>query len=115
MIVALVSLWCLTTCRSLQIHCIGDININYLVNSNKKLRLDAMLCLYNLPGKADCPTRIQNKSSTAINNVCIGTFKINNYSISSLFNGLSDNDTQLVMIKHINFQMQNYHIHKIRT
>jgi len=74
-----------------------------------------MLCLYNLSGIADCPTRIQNKSSTAIDNVCTGTLKINNYSISSLFNGLSDHDVQLVMIKDINFQVQNYHIHTIRN
>ena len=74
-----------------------------------------MLCLYKLSGIADYPTRIQNKSSMAIDNICIGTLKINNYSISSLFNGLSDHDVQLVMIKDINFQMQNYHIHTNRN
>jgi len=71
--------------------------------------------LYNLSGIADCPKRIQNKSSTVFDNICIGTCKINNYSISSLFNGLSDHDTQLVMMKDINFQIQNYHIHTIRN
>jgi hypothetical protein len=74
-----------------------------------------MLCLYNLSGIEDCPKRIQNKSSTVINNICIGTFKINNYSISSLFNDPSDHDAQLIMIKDINFQMKNYHIHTIRN
>lgn len=77
--------------------------------------LDALLCLYNLSGIVDYPTRIQNKSSTAIDNISIGTFKISNYSISSLFNDLSDHDAQLVMIKDINFKMQNYHIHTIRN
>jgi len=66
-----------------------------------------MLCYasYNLSGKADCPTRIQNNSSTVIDNICIDNLKINNYSIYSLFNGLSDQDAQLVLIKDINFQM----------
>jgi hypothetical protein len=72
-----------------------------------------MLCLYNLSGVTVCPTRIQNKSSTVIDNICIGTLKINDYSISSLPNGLFDHDAQLIMIKDINFQTQNYHIHTI--
>lgn len=50
-----------------------------------------------------------------IDNICIGTLKINNYNISSFFNGLSDHDVQLVMIKDINFQMQNYHINTNRN
>jgi len=54
------------------------------------LQLDAVLCLYNLSAIADYPTRIQNKSSMVIDNICIGTLKINNYNISSFFNGLSD-------------------------
>jgi tyrosine-protein phosphatase YwqE len=73
-----------------------------------------MLC-YNLSGIADCPTRIENKSSTGIDNICIGILKINNYNISSLFNGLSEHDAQLIMIKDINFQMHNYHIDTIRN
>lgn len=113
--VAVVSLWCLMTCRFLQIHCTGDININYLVNSKKKLQLDDMFVLYILSSIAYFPTRIQNKSSTVIDNIFIGTLKINNHSISSLLNSLSNHDAQFIMIKDINFQIKKYHNHTIRN
>ena len=37
----------------------GDINIDYLINSDRKTRLDALLKTYNLTSLVNFPTRIQ--------------------------------------------------------
>jgi hypothetical protein len=60
----------------------------------------------------DFPTRIPTNPGTAVSCIFIDTLKMNNYTISSLINGLSDHKTQLVM-KDINFQIQNCLIYTI--
>jgi exonuclease III len=44
----------------------GDINIDYLTDSDKKRQLDAVLLTYNLSAIVHFPTRSQGYSSTAI-------------------------------------------------
>jgi hypothetical protein len=57
-----------------------DININYLVNSARKSQPEALLKTYNLVSVVNFPTRIQQKSATAID-IFLDTSKIRNYSI----------------------------------
>jgi hypothetical protein len=66
----------------------GDININYLVE-NKKIEppLDSLLASYNLTSTVYFPTRIQNNSVTAIDNIYINISKFGGYTISPLVNG----------------------------
>jgi hypothetical protein len=66
--------------------------INYLINSEKKSRLDPVLRCCNLASIVDFPTRIQTKPGTVINCIFIDTLKIN-YTISSLIKGLSDHNS----------------------
>jgi len=66
-----------------------------------------MLHCCNLSSIIDFPTRIQTKPGTGINIIFIDTLKINNYTISSLINGLSGHNAQFFMMKDINCQMQN--------
>jgi exonuclease III len=80
----------------------GDININYLTENDRKEQLDATLISYNLHSKVHFPTRIQNKSSRALDNICIDTFQIKNYIIAPMINGLSDHNAQLLTINEIN-------------
>jgi hypothetical protein len=47
----------------------GDININYLHDSERKNRLDALLRTYNLTGTVNFPTRVQENSAGAIDNI----------------------------------------------
>jgi hypothetical protein len=49
----------------------GDININYLTKSERKSQLDTLLLSYNLSGIINFPTRLQNASVTATDNMFI--------------------------------------------
>ncbi len=49
----------------------GDIYINYLYGSAHKHQLDNLLLSYNLYSIIDFPTRVQNTSATAIDNIFI--------------------------------------------
>jgi hypothetical protein len=79
----------------------GDININYLVNSAKKSQLEALLKTNNLESVFSFPTRIQQKSATAIDNIFLDISKIRNYSTSPITNGLSDHDAQSITLHSI--------------
>jgi exonuclease III len=70
----------------------GDININYLTENDRKRQLDSVLQTYNLTAIVTFPTRSQGISSTTIDNIFTDNSKISNYTISPIFNGLSDHD-----------------------
>lgn len=85
----------------------GDININYLVENNKKTLLDSLLASYNLTSTVYFPTRIQSNSATAIDNIFINTSKLDDYVILPIVNGLSDHDAQLITINYIHLEVSN--------
>jgi hypothetical protein len=60
------------------------------------------------------PTRIQNYSSTAIDNVFIDSSRIEHISIEPVTNGLSDHDTQLLGFKNIE-SISKYHNYRKRN
>jgi len=82
----------------------GDINIDYLIDSDRKGRLGALLKTYNLTSVVNFPTRIQKNSTTAIDNIFIDTSKTGNYSVSPIINGLSDHDAQLITLHSYNLR-----------
>jgi hypothetical protein len=79
----------------------GDCNINYLTDNPNKIPLDSVLYCNSHVSIVDFPTRIQNISTSAIDNIFIDYSTKENYYISPLFSGLSDNNTQLVMIHNV--------------
>jgi hypothetical protein len=79
----------------------GDMNINYLGSSNNKTQLDSHLASYSLYNIVDFPTRIDNKSSMAIDGIFMDKYKFNNISIIPIVNGLSDHDAQLLSLNNI--------------
>ena len=87
----------------------GDRNINYLANTNNKFQLDSLLASYDLFSTVDFPTRINNCSSTAINNIFIDKFKNTNFTINTLPNGLSDNVSQILILHNIKIQNLKAH------
>jgi exonuclease III len=56
----------------------GDFNINYLSDNNKKQKLHSLLTSYILYSIIDFPTRTNNTTNTAIDNVFINKFKHEN-------------------------------------
>ena len=74
-----------------------------------------MLQTYNLTAIVTFPTRSQGTSSTTIDNIFIDNSKIPNYTDSPFFNGLSDHDAQLLIIKHINLQSQGHYVYITRN
>jgi exonuclease III len=63
----------------------GDININYLIDSTHKQLLDLLLACYVLCSTVHFPTRIQNNSYFAIDNIFINTFKFNDFFFASYY------------------------------
>jgi alpha-amylase/alpha-mannosidase (GH57 family) len=61
------------------------------------------------------PTRVQNQSNTAIDSIFIDNYKFTKYTVSPIYNGLSDHDAQLLIISDINLQTVNHHIYSIRN
>jgi len=70
----------------------GDINIDYLVDSDRKSWLEALLKTYNLTSAVNFPTCTQKHTATAIDNIFIDISQMGNYSICPIINGLSDHD-----------------------
>jgi len=75
----------------------GDVNVNYLINSNRRSQLDAVLHSYNLMGIVEFPTRYGLNSQMAKNNDFIDTSTLGKCELYPSVNGLSDHDAQLVI------------------
>jgi exonuclease III len=95
--------------NSINIIICGDININYLDNTNSKLQLDSLLLSYDLHSTVDFPTRISNCSSTAIDNIFVDKFKNTSFTVKPLPSGLSDLDAQILILHDIKIQKLKAH------
>jgi hypothetical protein len=60
------------------------------------------------------PTRLQNNSISAIDNIFIDYSRQGNYEISPIHNGFSNHDAQLISIQDVNLHVQTYNIQYIR-
>ena len=88
----------LCTIKSNIIIC-GDVNINYLQESDKNIQLNALLNSYNLFSIVQFPPRTYNNSSSAIDNIFIDTTKRDTYAVIPVINGLPDHDAQIIYLK----------------
>jgi hypothetical protein len=86
----------------------SDINVNYLINNNKKYQLNSILNSFNLFDIVDFPT--QNASSI-IHNIFVDYNRLEDYSIALVYN-ISDHNGQFLtkytcsnINKHINRQI----------
>jgi exonuclease III len=87
----------------------GEINMNYLDNTNNKLQLDFLLTSYDLYSTVDFPARINNCSSAAIDNIFTDKFKNTNFTIKPLTNGFLDHDAQILILHNIKIQNLKAH------
>jgi len=74
------------------------LNINYLLENNFQKVLVSLFSSYSISSTVCFPTRYQNSSAMATDNIFIDTSKYANYITSPQFNGLSNNDAQFIMI-----------------
>jgi len=79
----------------------GDINTDYLHDSNRKKYLSSLLTSYNLSHTVYFATRIQTKSSKTIDNTFVDSSRLGSTIISPLINGLFDFDAKLLTINNI--------------
>jgi len=87
--------------NTIEIIICGDFNINYLNENDKRSKLDNLLLSYNLYSTVKFPTRINNNSMAATDNIFIDIVKYENYSIHPLVNGQSDHDAHIITISNI--------------
>jgi hypothetical protein len=66
-----------------------------------KKKVTSLLTTYNLSHRVNLAARIQSNSCTAIDNIFVDKSRINLSSISTIINGLSDHDTQVLTIESI--------------
>jgi hypothetical protein len=90
----------------------GDINTNYLNESANKSKLDNLLLSYNLTSLINFPTRVQNTSATAVDNIFLAVSHYESYAVTPIINGMSNHDTQLLTINTNNSEVP---IHRSRT
>ena len=81
-----------------------DIYINYVIDIQRKKH--SLVISYNLFGMADIPSRLQNTSISAMDNIFIDYSRQGNYDISPIHNGLSDHDAQLISIHDVDIYVQ---------
>jgi hypothetical protein len=67
-------------------------------NCLKKVKLDDILSSYNLSSIITFPTRIGPNTSTIIQNIFIDELQFTDYKIFSVSNGLSDHESQLLIV-----------------
>ena len=66
-------------------------------NFKKRQPLYTVLATYNLTSNIPFPTRIQNGSVSATDNILIDIIKNGNYTICPLINGLSHHNAQIIL------------------
>jgi hypothetical protein len=93
----------------------GDINIDYLTENDRKRQLDSVLQTNNLTAIVTFPTRSQGISNSTIDNIFLDNSKITNYTVTPFFNGLSDHDAQLFILKDISLQSQGHYVYITRN
>jgi hypothetical protein len=78
-----------------------NFNIDYLIDNCTKSQFNSLLNYYNLLSIVDFPTRIQNTSKSATDNIFVDYSRLETFKITPICNGISDHDAQLLLIHDI--------------
>jgi hypothetical protein len=68
------------------------------MENDKKKQFINLFLLYNLTSIISFPVRVQNTSATAIDNIFNDISQFLSYTVTPIFNYLSDHDAQLLKI-----------------
>ena len=85
-----------------------------LLRMTEKKQLDSVFLTYNLTTTVTFPTSSQGISSTVIDNIFLDNSKISNHAVLPFLNSLSDHDTQLLILKDLNLQLQDHYTYTTR-
>jgi hypothetical protein len=77
----------------------GDLNIDYLVDSDRTSQLEALLKTYNLTSVVNFSTRTQQNSATLLT---ISLLTLPKWGTCPIINGLSDHDAQSITLHSFN-------------
>jgi hypothetical protein len=77
----------------------GDTYIDNLKESERNNQLDNLVLTYNVTSIIKFPTRLQNTSATATDNMFLDTNEFEVYTLIPITNGTSVHDAQLLTIK----------------
>jgi exonuclease III len=83
----------------------GHINMNCLNENSHKHQINSLLKTYNLSHTVSFATRVQNSSSTAIDNIFIDNARLSSSYTSPIVNGLSDHDAQFLTMTNIDTEV----------
>jgi hypothetical protein len=86
--------------RSEFIFC-GDINVNFLMDSNQKMKASSLLQSYNMFNVTDILTRICDESVSADDSIFLDGSRINLLAVVPIFNSLSDHEVQCLVLDKI--------------
>jgi hypothetical protein len=73
-----------------------------IATAKKGQQLETLLVMYSLTSTVHIPTRIQNGSVSALDNIFTDATKNGNYIICPLINGLPDHDAQIIKLNNFN-------------
>ena len=90
----------------------GGIDINYLHESQNKNQLDNLLLSYNLTSTINFPTKVQNTSATAKDNIFIDVSQFESHMVTPIMNSVSYHDARLLII---GTDYSHVPIHKFKT
>jgi len=90
----------------------GDVNINYLNESENKNQLDNLLLSCNLISIIDFLMRVQTTSAIAIDNIFIDVSELERYMVTPIINSMSYHDAQLLIIS---TDYSHVPIHKLKN
>jgi hypothetical protein len=79
----------------------GDLNVDFLTDSNLNLQITLLLQSYITFHTIDFPTRTTKNFSSAIGNICIDYCRVNFYDMFALINGLFDHDVPYLILNKV--------------
>jgi len=86
----------------------GDLNINFLIESPTKQKLESLMKTFNLVQVVNFPTRVCNNKGTLIDSIFVDNGKFNNISVHPFENGLSDHVAQILILGNIEVPLQKH-------
>jgi len=79
----------------------GDLNVNFLTDSNLNLQITLLLQSYIMFHTIYFPTRTNKNFSSAIDSIWIDYCRVNSFEVFPLINGLSDHDAPYLVLNKI--------------
>jgi hypothetical protein len=84
----------------------GDLNINFLLESLAKQKLETIMKTFNPTQVFNFPVRIFINKGTLIDSIFLDNMKYNSTLVYALENGLSDHSAQILVVENMKLPLQ---------